>query len=108
MRATPPNSAAEPRHPIQVVARRTGLSADVIRAWEKRHAVVTPARTDSGRRLYTDADIERLRLIARVTLTGRTVAQAAALPAEELVALVREEETNPAAPTDGARSAEPP
>ena len=74
-----------------MVARRTGLSADVIRAWEKRHAVVAPARTAAGRRLYSDADVERLRLIARATLTGRTVGQVAALPPEQLVALVRDE-----------------
>ena len=78
-------------HPIQVVARRTGLSADVIRAWEKRHAVVAPVRSESGRRLYSDADVERLRLIAQATHTGRTVGQVAALPPEELASLVRQE-----------------
>jgi MerR family transcriptional regulator, light-induced transcriptional regulator len=50
-------------HPIQVVTRRTGVSADVLRVWEKRYAVVTPIRSASGRRLYSDADIERLRLL---------------------------------------------
>ncbi len=90
-------------HPIQVVARRTGLSADVIRAWEKRYAVVTPARTAVGRRLYSDADVERLRLIARATLTGRTVGQVAALPPDQLAALVREEPAQePAGPTSDA------
>ena len=39
-------------HPIQVVTRRTGVSADVLRVWEKRYAVVTPVRSVSGRRLY--------------------------------------------------------
>jgi DNA-binding transcriptional MerR regulator len=83
-------------HPIQVVARRTGLSADVIRSWEKRYAVVRPARSDSGRRLYSDADVERLRLIAQATQGGRTVGQVAALPPEELAALARDETAAPA------------
>ena len=74
-------------HPIQVVARRTGLSIDVIRAWERRYDVVTPIRSGSGRRLYSDADIERLRLLARATLTGRTIGQVAALPNASLAAL---------------------
>ena len=91
-------------HPIQVVARRTGLSADVIRAWEKRHAVVAPVRSESGRRLYSDADIERLRLIAQATHTGRTVGQVAALTAEELESLVRQE----SAPLADVGSARPP
>lgn len=77
-------------HPIQVVARRTGLSADVIRAWERRYGVVEPVRSGSGRRLYSDAHIERLRLLARATLTGRTIGQVAALSDSELAALVRE------------------
>ena len=92
----PPPAAPSAGHPIQVVARRTGLSADVIRAWEKRHAVVAPGRAGNGRRLYSDADVERLRLIARATLTGRTVAQVAALPTEELAALVQQEAGAPA------------
>jgi DNA-binding transcriptional MerR regulator/methylmalonyl-CoA mutase cobalamin-binding subunit len=85
-----------------VVARRTGLSADVIRAWEKRYAVVTPARTAAGRRLYSDADVERLALVARATLTGRTVGQVAALPPDALAALVQEAPAAPAGPAPDA------
>jgi MerR family transcriptional regulator, light-induced transcriptional regulator len=98
MRTPSPAPSASQRHPIQVVARRTGLSADVIRAWEKRHAVVTPLRSPTGRRLYADADVERLRLVARATLTGCTVAQAAALPPEELAELGHAETIAPDAP----------
>src|SRR5678810_782943 len=78
-------------HPIQIVTRRTGLSADVLRVWEKRYAVVTPVRSSSGRRLYSDADIERLRLLVQATRTGRTIGQVAALPTEALVELLGEE-----------------
>src|SRR5689334_9472112 len=96
-------------HPIQVVTRRTGVSADVLRVWEKRYAVVTPVRSPSGRRLYSDADIERLRLIVRATRTGRTIGQVAALPAAALVALLDEKpaaEQRPhgRAPADAAPS----
>jgi DNA-binding transcriptional MerR regulator len=85
-------------HPIQVVARRTGLSPDVIRAWEKRYAVVAPVRTETGRRLYSDADIERLGLLARVTLTGRTIGQVAGLPTAQLATLISADDPAPAAP----------
>jgi DNA-binding transcriptional MerR regulator/methylmalonyl-CoA mutase cobalamin-binding subunit len=90
MKSTRPAPLVGHGHPIQVVARRTGLSTDVIRAWEKRYAVVTPARTATGRRVYSDADVERLQLIARTTRTGRTVGQVAALPAAQLVAIARD------------------
>jgi DNA-binding transcriptional MerR regulator len=85
-------------HPIQVVARRTGLSPDVIRAWEKRYAVVVPLRTENGRRLYSDADIERLGLLARVTLTGRMIGQVAGLPTAQLVSLVSADDPAPTEP----------
>lgn len=80
------------RHPIQVVARRTGLTADVLRAWEKRYGVVEPGRSEGGRRLYSDADIEQLRLLRRASLAGRRIGQIASLGTERLAALVQEDE----------------
>ncbi|KPJ90458.1 MAG: hypothetical protein AMS18_10845, partial [Gemmatimonas sp. SG8_17] len=79
------------RHPIQVVARRSGLTPDVLRAWEKRYSVVTPARSDGGRRLYSDADIDRLRLIQEAMAGGRRIGQLAGLRSEELLDLVKED-----------------
>jgi MerR family transcriptional regulator, light-induced transcriptional regulator len=77
-----------PRHPIRVVARRTGLSVPTLRAWERRHGVVQPGRTDTGRRLYSDADIERLRLLREATTHGHGIAHVAPLPVDTLAALV--------------------
>jgi DNA-binding transcriptional MerR regulator/methylmalonyl-CoA mutase cobalamin-binding subunit len=71
-------------HPIAVVSRRTGLSAHVIRAWEKRHGAVTPARTEGNHRLYTDEEVERLLLLREAVKTGRTIGRIAALPNKEL------------------------
>src|SRR6185312_8172121 len=76
-------------HPMRVVTRRTGLSADLLRAWERRYEVVKPSRSEGGRRLYSDADIERLRLLYRATLAGRSIGQVAELSTEALTALVR-------------------
>ena len=77
------------QHPMRVVTRRTGLSADLLRAWERRYEVVRPSRSESGRRLYSDADIERLGLLYRATLAGRGIGQLARLSTSELAALVR-------------------
>jgi DNA-binding transcriptional MerR regulator len=74
---------------MRVVMRRTGLSADLLRVWEKRHGVVQPTRSPSGRRLYSDADVERLRLLYRATLAGRGIGQVARLSTPELAELVR-------------------
>jgi methylmalonyl-CoA mutase cobalamin-binding subunit len=80
------------RHPIQVVARRTGLSADVLRAWEKRYGILRPSRSAGGRRLYSDDDIEYLRLLRRATRAGRSVGQLAGLSRGDLEGLVREDD----------------
>jgi len=70
--------------PLRTVAAKTGLSPDLIRAWEKRHAVVTPIRGARGARLYTAAEIAHLRLLARVVAAGRAIGDVAALSPAEL------------------------
>ena len=73
--AIQPLSAAadQQRHPIAVVAQRTGLSQDVLRVWERRYGAVTPSRSSSGLRVYSDADIERLILLRSATRAGRRI-----------------------------------
>jgi len=85
------DTANEPKHPIQVAARRSGLSADVIRAWERRYNAVIPERTGTNRRLYSDEDVERLLLLGQVTRAGRRIGDVAGLPLEELRAMVEED-----------------
>lgn len=80
-------------HPIQVVARRTGLSADVIRAWERRYEAVLPKRSSTSRRLYSNEDVERLTLLRQVTQSGRRIGDVARLPLAELQALAELDST---------------
>jgi len=89
------SSSSAPRHPIGVVARRTGLKPDLIRAWERRYGAVEPGRSETRRRFYSDEDIERLLLLRRVVNTGRGISQVAGLSNAELGALI-EAEPNPA------------
>jgi DNA-binding transcriptional MerR regulator/methylmalonyl-CoA mutase cobalamin-binding subunit len=81
------------RHPMRVVIRRTGLTADVLRAWERRYGVVAPERSEGGQRLYSDEEIERLSLLRRATGAGRNISQIASLSLPELEALVAEDES---------------
>lgn len=80
-----------PRHPMGVVVQRTGLTAHVLRAWERRYGAVAPGRTKGGQRLYSDADVLRLRLLKRATDGGRSIGRVAGLLTEELVSLVGED-----------------
>ena len=85
-----PDPQSAPRHPVRLVAARTGLSPHVLRAWERRYHVVTPGRSEGGQRLYSDLDIARLRLLRRLTELGHGIGGLARLPVEELEELARE------------------
>ena len=85
------SASREPRHPIRVVAMRTGIGLHALRAWERRYGVVAPERTEGGQRLYSDADIERLKLLRDAVSNGRSISQVAELGDEELAELVAQD-----------------
>ena len=95
-------------HSIRIVARRTGLTSHAIRVWEKRYGAVTPTRTPTNRRVYSDADIERLQLLRRATLAGHSIGRIAKLPTGRLHDLLAADEPLTPAPSKaiGARSAD--
>lgn len=75
-------------HTMRIVVQRTGLTPDLLRAWEKRYGVVTPTRSAGGQRLYSDADVEHLALLTRAVSAGRNISQVAKLSVPELQAVV--------------------
>ncbi len=81
---------AEVQHSIKFAARKSGLTPHVIRIWEKRYDAVSPDRTDTNRRLYSDAEIERLTLLRAVTHSGHSIGNVARLPVEKLRELAGE------------------
>lgn len=85
------SSSTEPRHPIRVVAQRTGLTPATLRAWERRYHVVEPGRSDGGQRLYSDRDVERLARLHALTEAGRAIGMVAELGDDELKALEAED-----------------
>ncbi|MBC8003269.1 MAG: MerR family transcriptional regulator [Opitutaceae bacterium] len=88
---------AELQHPSRVVSKRTGLSTHVIRVWEKRYGAVTPSRTDSNRRLYSDAEVDKLILLKAATDRGHSIGNLAREPVESLRRVLEEDRRlNPA------------
>lgn len=77
-----------PRHRIGAVARLTGISTHALRVWERRYGTLKPERSGGGDRLYTDGDVQRLRLIKRLLGLGHGIGDVARLPAQELEKLV--------------------
>ena len=78
-RLTAPVVSTAPRYPMRVVAGRVGLTEMTVRAWERRYAAVTPARTKGGQRLFSDADVERLLLLRALTAQGTAISALAPL-----------------------------
>lgn len=91
--------ANELRHSIKVVARRTGLSPHLIRAWEKRYSTTQPERNDGNRRLYTTEDIDRLALLKRATDAGHSIGDVAKLRTDQLVMLMAQDSNVPGVQT---------
>jgi MerR family transcriptional regulator, heat shock protein HspR len=55
-----------PRYMISVAAELVGMHPQTLRLYEAK-GLVRPGRTPGGTRLYSEADLERLRLIHRLT-----------------------------------------
>jgi DNA-binding transcriptional MerR regulator/methylmalonyl-CoA mutase cobalamin-binding subunit len=74
-------------YPIRAAARLTRLTADTLRAWERRYGAVSPARKN-GIRLYTEVDVERLSMLREALDRGHSIGHAAGLSSDELRKLV--------------------
>ena len=57
---------SSPRYMISVAAELVGMHPQTLRMYEQK-GLVQPGRTAGNTRLYSDADVERLRLIQRLT-----------------------------------------
>ena len=55
-----------PRYMISIAAELVGMHPQTLRMYEAK-GLVRPGRTPGNTRLYSDADLERLRLIQRLT-----------------------------------------
>jgi DNA-binding transcriptional MerR regulator len=62
---------------IGELSRRLGVSDHVLRAWERRYGLLRPVRTTGGFRLYSEADLDRVRRMQAYLAQGLSAAQAA-------------------------------
>ena len=89
--ASPRIDANDPGEPVGVrigeLSRRVGVSAELLRAWERRYQLLQPARSPKGYRLYAVQDELRVRSMQAQLARGLSAAEAArvarrAAPAE--------------------------
>lgn len=85
---------------IQKAAELSGVSVELIRAWERRYGVLAPERTGSGYRVYGEQDVALLRRLKHLTEEGVAISEAA-----RLVPRLREELAR-ATPQDGRERTE--
>jgi DNA-binding transcriptional MerR regulator len=64
---------------IGQLAKRTGVSPELLRAWEQRYRLLQPTRTPGGFRLYSAADEARVQRMQSLVAGGLAAAQAARL-----------------------------
>jgi DNA-binding transcriptional MerR regulator len=78
MRAEPPDAepgaGASRNLPIAEVARRTGLSKDTLRYYEKAGLVQAIGRSSGGQRRYAAGDLDWLAFLLRLRATGMSIA----------------------------------
>ena len=77
-RAATPRASTWPV-PIGVAARRAGISARMVRHYESLGLISGVARTDSGYRQYTEADVHALHFIRRSRDLGFSMEEIAEL-----------------------------
>src|SRR3954471_1105106 len=63
---------------IGELSRRTGVSAELLRAWEQRYGLLRPERSSGGFRLYSQADESRVRRMTALIASGVSASEAAA------------------------------
>lgn len=79
------------------LSEQTGVSPELLRAWERRYHLLRPLRTEGGFRLYTAADARRVAAMQALVKSG--------VPAREAALVVLDDE--PEAPRADAEAESP-
>jgi DNA-binding transcriptional MerR regulator len=90
--------ATRTRFRIGELSRRSGVSPELLRAWERRYGLLAPDRSAGGLRLYSEDDVRRVRAMQEQLAAGLAAAEAAEL--------ARGPEPAAAAPADAGRARE--
>jgi DNA-binding transcriptional MerR regulator len=88
--------ATRTRFRIGELSRRSGVSPELLRAWERRYGLLAPDRSAGGLRLYSEDDLRRVRAMQEQLAAGLAAAEAAEL--------ARGAERAAAAPADPGRA----
>jgi DNA-binding transcriptional MerR regulator len=71
------------RYTVKAASIATGVSESRLRTWERRYGIPRPPRSDTGRRLYTEQDIETIRRMYALVERGVPASEAAVVAASD-------------------------
>jgi DNA-binding transcriptional MerR regulator len=77
--------SAQGRFRIGELSRRSGVTPDLLRAWERRYGLLSPSRSAGGLRLYSEEDLLRVRAMQQQLAAGLAAAEAAAVATSQQV-----------------------
>lgn len=72
------------KYTIKDLEKLSGVKAHTIRIWEKRHNIVTPARTDTNIRFYSDDDLKKIINVSLLNNHGFKISKIADMSVEDL------------------------
>ena len=81
---------SRPLYGIGTIARLTGLKPDTLRVWERRYGLGASHKSDTGRRQYTQSDLEHLQLISALVADGARIGEIASAERKTLAMLIQQ------------------
>lgn len=77
MTTTIADLSTDPKYTIKTVCTQTGIRAVTLRAWERRYELLSPERSESRYRLYSDQDVALLRWVKSRVDSGISISSVA-------------------------------
>jgi methanogenic corrinoid protein MtbC1 len=72
---------------LKTVTLLTGINEHTLRAWELRYGAISPRRSEAGRRMYDQSQIERIRMLMTLSDLGHAIGTIAVMTDSELANL---------------------
>ena len=79
---------ARPLYGIGTVARLTRIKPGTLRIWDRRYGLGASYKSKSGRRMYTQTDLEHLQIVANLVDRGYRIGEIANMERKTLAALL--------------------
>lgn len=92
---------------IAEVERHTGLGKDTLRVWERRYGFPSPGRDEQGQRVYTQPEVDRLRVVASLLSAGHRPGRVVGLELSALLALLDRDGSGAASTTEPPSTHQP-